>query len=124
MAIVSEYFKLWYFVFMFGVFLIAGIAVIAFARLSMARIERQIMTDGFPRPCPWDGPGARILWYAHAIAVPVGRFNRVDDPLIDTTLVRRYATRADVIRGWVVLVFSYLYLAVVIVGGFQLELLE
>jgi len=61
----------------------------------MARIERAILADGHPRPCPWDGPGARALRYARAIAFPIGRMNPADDKLIDVPLVRRYATVGD-----------------------------
>jgi hypothetical protein len=102
-------------------FMATAVAWISFARITMARIEREIMRDGFPRPCPWDGPGARVVWYAHAIAVPIGRFNRFDDPLIDVPLVRKYATRADIIRGRVFLAIGYLGTIVTVVGGIMLD---
>lgn len=66
-----------------------------FGRFTMARIERELKKEGIPRPCPWDGPGARIVWYAWAIAVPVGRFNKLDDPMIDVGLVRERSTAPD-----------------------------
>jgi hypothetical protein len=102
-------------------FVFMAAAWVGFARLTMARIEREMKRDGLPRPCPWDGPGARILWYAHAISLPVGRFNRADNPLIDVPLVRKYATRADVIRGRLLLVFGYIFAIVAVVGGIMLE---
>lgn len=61
----------------------------------MARIEKTLKADGKPRPCPWDGPGARIVWYAWAIALPIGRWNPLDDPFIDVELVRQYANDFD-----------------------------
>ena len=101
-------------------FFFMAIAWISFARLTMARIEREIKRDGLPRPCPWDGPGARALWYASAISLPVGRFNRADNPMIDVPLVRKYATRADVIRGRILLVTVYLGTVVTVIGGIML----
>ena len=76
----------------------------------MGRIERQIKADGLPRPCPWDGPGARIVWYACAISFPVGRFNRIDDPTINVPLVRSYATPVDAVSGWVFIISGGLFL--------------
>ncbi|MCJ8499550.1 hypothetical protein [Desulfatitalea alkaliphila] len=81
----------------------------------MARIEREIPADGLPRPAPWDGVGYRVLWYLHAIIFPVGIWNRLDDPLIDVALVRRYATRADIIRGWVLFWANTFSLCILIV---------
>ena len=102
-------------------FISMAIAWISFARLTMARIEREIKRDALPRPCPWDGPGARALWYASAISLPIGRFNRTDNPLIDVSLVRRYATRRDIIRGRFLLIVGYLFVIVGITGGIMLR---
>lgn len=90
---------------------------LVFGRLTTARIEREIRKDGLPRPCPWDGPGARIVWYAWAIALPVGRFNRLDDPMIDVSLVRRYATRIDRVIATVMVISSAAFLLVGIAGS-------
>ncbi len=111
----------WFYLSVIILFFLTAVTWITFARLSMARIEREIIRDGFPRPCPWDGPGARTIWYAYAISVPIGRFNRIDDPLIDVPLVRKYATRADVIRGRIFLIIGYLGTVVVVTGGIMLE---
>lgn len=101
---------------------ITFIAWIAFARLTMARIEREIIKDGLPRPSPWDGIGARTISYAYAIALPVGRANRPDNPLIDVLLVRRYATRKDVLLGRVLLIFANTGAAVLLIGGWIFDL--
>jgi hypothetical protein len=111
----------WFYLSVLILFITMAIAWISFARLSMARIEREIIRDGFPRPSPWDGPGARILWYATAISLPIGRFNRADNPLIDVPLVRRYATRADIIRGRILLITGNLFAAVGVAGGLMLD---
>src|SRR5690625_4749866 len=93
-------------------------SLLAFASLSMATIEKLIKKDGLPRPCPWDGPGARIFWYAWAIALPVGRANREDDPLIDVPLVRSYATKGDTIRAIVFMVAQALFVVVLFLFGY------
>ncbi len=92
------------------------ISTLVFGRLSMAAIEKRIKQDGQPRPCPWDGPGARIIWYAYAIGLPISRLNRADDPMIDVGLVRKYATSADRFRAIVLLVFGNLFLLNLFVG--------
>ena len=97
------------------IIMVAFISWIVFARLTMARIERAICADGLPRPAQWDGMGYRALWYLHAIIFPVGIWNRLDDPLIDVALVRRYATRADIIRGWVFFVSNTLSLCMLLI---------
>lgn len=87
-------------------------------RLSMARAERDIEKDGLSRPCPWDGPGARIVWYAWAIALPVGRLNRTDDPLINVSLVRRYANGFDRVTARLTVISSGVFLGVGLIGSF------
>ena len=56
------------------------------------------------------------MWYAYAISLPIGRFNRADDPLIDVPLVRKYATRIDVILGRTLLIFGYLFVLFMLVA--------
>ena len=70
-----------------------------FARISMARIERDMKDDGVIRPCPWDGIGGRAVWYAFAIGLPISAFNPRHDPLIDVPLVRQYAKPIDSTLG-------------------------
>lgn len=91
-------------------------AWLLFGRLTMARIERDLKREGLERPCPWDGPGARIVWYAWAIAVPVGKLNRSDDPLINVPLVRDRAKGLDKVLAFVMLVSSALMIFLILVG--------
>ena len=105
-----------YFYTVFGVVAMATFSSwIVFARLTMARIEREIKTAGLPRPAQWDGVGYRVLWYLHAIIFPVGIWNRLDDPLIDVPLVRRYATKGDMIRGWIFFASNSLFLILLLI---------
>jgi hypothetical protein len=87
-----------------------------FGRLVMARIEKKITQAGEPRPCPWDGPGARIMWYAWALGFPIGRLNRLDDPLIDVALVRRYSSRRDRIIAIIMLSTTWALVALVVIA--------
>lgn len=108
----------WYYTF-FGLFLIITfISWLGFARFSMARIERQMQKDGLVRPASWDGVGLRALWYASAIAFPVGIFNRAEDPLIDVPTVRRYSTSFDRVLGWILMVSGFLLVAMTLSGVF------
>jgi hypothetical protein len=100
----------WYILLSGGVMLLSFLSILLFGRATMAPMEKKIEQDGLPRPCPWDGPGVRILWYAYAIALPVGRLNRADDPLIDVPLVRRYATKGDKARAVMLLASTHTFI--------------
>jgi len=101
----------------FGVcFIITAISWISFSRLTMARIERRLRAEGKPRLCSWDGVGARALWYAWAIALPIGIANPENDPLIDVLTVRRMATRADWWRAVAFMTSSNFFLFVTLVS--------
>ncbi|WP_097459078.1 hypothetical protein [Mangrovitalea sediminis] len=76
-------------------FIPMAICWIGFARLSMARIEREMSRDGLPRPAQWDTMGLRVLWYATAIAFDSPRMHRADAPFINVAAVRHYATPFD-----------------------------
>lgn len=104
----------WFFCLSLPVVIAAFGSLLVFGRMTMAPLEKRIKRDGLPRPCPWDGPGARIYWYAWAIAIPVGRANREDDPLIDVPLVKSYATKGDVTRAVVFMVAQTLFLIMLI----------
>ena len=95
---------------------------LGFARLSMARIERDMQRDGLARPSRWDGLGLRVLWYLYVIVLPVGDWNRADDPLIDVPTVRRYASRFDRVLGWVFFVSGNGFVIVAVGGGLLLDL--
>lgn len=95
---------------------------LCFARLSMARIEREMSRDGLPRSSAWDGVGLRALWYVYAIALPVGRWNRTDDPMIDVPTVRRYATPFDRLLGTILFISGNGWVILIVVGGMWLDL--
>jgi len=82
----------------------------------MRRIEQALSNDGRENPCAWDGIGARTLWYAYAISLPEGRFNRTDDPLIDVRMVRSYASGKDRLWGWMLIVSTLSFGLISIAG--------
>ncbi len=90
------------------------ISMLAFARISVRRIERDMKSDGLPRPCPWDGPGLRIAAYMYAIGLPVSRFNSESDPMIDVKLVRSYAKPVDVKLSQMTMLFLFLLLLLIV----------
>lgn len=95
---------------------------LCFARLSMARIEREMKRDGLSRTSTWDGVGLRALWYVYAIVLPVGGWNRADDPMIDVPTIRRYATRCDWILGMTLFISGNGWVILIVVGGMWLDL--
>lgn len=100
----------------FAIILATFLSWIVFGR-RMARIERAIRNDGKERPCPWDGPGARIVWYAWAIALPIGRFNPLDDPFIEVQLVRDYSNHTDRIAAIMMMISTGLAVLMTLVGS-------
>ena len=108
---------------LFGIsFLSMAIAWIAFARFSMARIEREIREEGLSRPGSWDGVGARALWYSHAIVIPLGIWNFPNNPFFDVMTARRHAKPIDKTLGLVFLISGYTFVVVGLVGSFGLGL--
>ncbi|MFC4257639.1 hypothetical protein ACFOZ5_01195 [Marinobacter lacisalsi] len=89
---------------------------LVFGRLSMARIERAIMAEGKPRPCPWDGVGGRLVWYAYAVALPESFFNDIDNRQLKTSDVKRYSTRADYYRAWVFMIAGHGFVLLVAIA--------
>ncbi|MEJ2743417.1 MAG: hypothetical protein P8176_13305 [Gammaproteobacteria bacterium] len=100
-----------------GSFLVMAISWISFARISMTAIEKRMAADGLPRPCSWDGVGARAFWIANAISLPVGSLlNPSWDLSIDSITVRRYATRFDCRLGFVFTISGYGCAAICLIG--------
>lgn len=92
------------------------ISWLVFARLSMARIERDMKRDKLTDMFAWDGIGGRIIFYAYAIVLPERIAKRIDGRLIDALLVRKYANYADWIRGLVFLMAANIWLLIVFAG--------
>lgn len=94
-----------WFMWAFGISMIASFILwLIFAQFSMRRIERDMKASGLPNTFVWDGLGGRIIFYACAIALPERVANRVDSRLINSPLIRSYASRADRIRAQLFLV--------------------
>ncbi|MEJ2743983.1 MAG: hypothetical protein P8176_16310 [Gammaproteobacteria bacterium] len=102
-------------------FFSTAISWIFFARSSMTRIEQAMKTDGLPRPCSWDGVGARAIWMAWVIALPIGPFNVINDPSIDVPTVRKYANSKDKKRAIMLMVSGYSFVFIGLVGGAVLD---
>jgi hypothetical protein len=64
------------------------------ARITMVNIERRIIASGGQRPCPWDGVGSRIVFYAYGIILPEQRAKRLGR-IFDVSLIRNHATYRD-----------------------------
>ena len=105
----------WYTVLLFSSFILMGIAWITFARLTMARIERDIKKGGLSASFLWDGLGGRIVFYALAIVLSTNKAQRINQ-LIDVSLVRKYANRGDWHRGLIFLLTSNCCLILIFVG--------
>ena len=95
-----------------------AISWISFARISMTRMEHEMKADGLPRPCSWDGIGARAVWMAWVIAIPIGPFNLINDPSIDVPTVRKYANATDRKLAIALMISLYSLSFIALTGGF------
>jgi len=111
----------WYLPLVFIAMLSSVCSVAVFARMSVSRIERAIVAEGRPRPCPWDGPSARAFWYAWAITLPIGRRKLADGRLIDVPLLRRHASWADRVRAWLLMAAVCSLLVTLLLGWFVVD---
>lgn len=106
---------LWYTILLFSLFIIMATAWITFARLTMARIERDMKKDSVPEGFLWDGLGGRIFFYAFAIVFSESKAKRIDK-LINVSLVRSYANHRDWHRGLIFIIASSACIFVTIAG--------
>lgn len=75
----------------------AGLAMFSWlllARITLRNIENKIIVSGGQRPCPWDGLGSRIVFYAYGIVLPEKQAGRLER-IYDVSLVRNHSTRTD-----------------------------
>jgi hypothetical protein len=92
----------WFFWFFLIGMLSTFVTWIAFARLSMSRIERAMRKDGLIDTFTWDGLGGRIVFFALAIVLPVKLAHRIN-ALIDVAAVRKYSSNIDWFLGFLFL---------------------
>ncbi|MEQ3692010.1 MAG: hypothetical protein ABNH16_14855 [Thalassolituus sp.] len=103
----------------FGLFIFMGVNWFIFSRISIPRIDKQMIDDGQARACPIDIVGLRVMMIAGAISLPVGNiFNHEDDPLIDVKALRPYGTVFDRRVGLLLSLSIYSLLIVGLVGVF------
>lgn len=96
--------------------IVMSIAWLTFSRLTMARIEGKMKAQGLPETFQWDGVGGRVFFYAFAISLPEKAALRIDQRLINSALVRSYASRADRFRGVFFLCSFCLWIIITFIG--------
>ena len=89
---------------------------ITFARVSMARIEREIISDGKVPPGQWDGLGARVHFYCHAVVLPLNLVKRIDNPIFNYSLAREYARKGDRVLGLLFFLSALAFILCVFIG--------
>ena len=105
-----------YFVIGIGTFILLAVFWISFARISMARIEREIISDGKVPPGQWDGLGARVHFYCHAVVLPLNLVKRIDNPIFNYSLAREYARKGDRVLGLLFFLSALAFLLCVFIG--------
>jgi hypothetical protein len=96
--------------------LFTGIFWIVFGFFSMRKIERGIVSEGKPRPCQWDPVWGRAIFYAWSVSLPNSFFSTVEDRILNTADVKRYANTTDKILAWMLMISSHTMLGCIIVG--------
>lgn len=98
------------------VFVLTAVSWIFFARFTMGRIEKRIVKDGFGDNLDWDGVGARVILYAYAIMLPEKYASRLGKRLLNSILIRKYATSSDWMGGLVFLILSNSLVLICLMG--------
>lgn len=98
------------------VFVLTAVSWIFFARFTMGRIEKRIAKDGFADNLDWDGVGARTILYAYAIVLPEKYASRLEKRLLNSSLIRKYATSSDWTSGLVFLISSNSLVLICLIG--------
>lgn len=111
----------WYLLLVSILFVLSAVTWIAFGRVTMGRIERELKKDGVPRPASWDALGYRIFSYAWALVFSEERWKASNDFLLDANLVRQYARPVDRVLGSLFIIATHLGALVVFVGMFFFE---
>jgi hypothetical protein len=115
MEYVAEPMNDWFFWF----FLVGALSTcfiwLAFARLSMARIKKQLKSEGVTGFVPWDGISGGIVFFAYAIALPE-RFALKINRLIDVELIRAHARRKDQVLASLFLLIADTWIVVSLVA--------
>ena len=105
----------WFFWFFLIGFLLTAIFWIAFARFSMARIEREMKKDNLPDTFLWDGLGGRIVFYALAITLPEKTAQKINR-LIDVTQVKSYSKKQDATLGLLFLISANTWIIISLIA--------
>lgn len=115
MEYVAEPMNDWFFWF----FLVGALSTffiwLGFARLSMARIKKQLKSEGVTDFVPWDGISGGIVFFAYAIALPE-RFALKINRLIDVELIRAHARRKDQVLASLFLIIADIWIVVSLVA--------
>jgi hypothetical protein len=100
-------FELWV-AFIFVISLVVTVTFwLVFGFLSMRKIEKGIVSEGKPRPCQWDPIWGRAIFYAWSVSLPARFFSTVEDRILNTADVKRYANTTDKVLAWILMISSH-----------------
>lgn len=101
-----------------GLLVLTFVSWLVFRLVSMRRMERAIMAEGQPRPCPWDGIGFRVTLYAAALTGPRWAFSEWDEKPwnLSPGLVQRHSQPLDRVLAWVFMSSLYVFFIVTVLG--------
>lgn len=101
----------------FGVSLIitAGLWPI-FLFYSVRRIEKGIVSEGKLRPCLWDPIGGRVFFYTWTLTFPNSNFSEMEERLLCTADVMRYAKPQDRVLGMILFTSTHAAIITALIG--------
>lgn len=104
-------------------FLIIGYALLitmlvwpVFLFYSVRRIEKGIVSEGKMRPCLWDPIGGRVFFYTWTLTFPKSNFSEMEERLLCTADVMRYAKPQDRMLGFILFISSHTAILTALIG--------
>lgn len=83
---------------------------------SVRRIEKGIVAEGKPRPCLWDPMGGRVFFYAWTLTFPRSNYSELEESLLCTADVLRYAKPQDRLLGVILFISTHTAILIALIG--------
>lgn len=83
---------------------------------SVRRIEKGIVSEGKLRPCLWDPIGGRIFFYTWTLTFPNSNFSEMEERLLCTADVMRYAKPQDRVLGLILFISTHTAILTALIG--------
>ena len=105
------------------IFFVAALTWTIYSRTTTRRIENKLKQEGYEGMLSWDGNlGIKSIVLAFALGMRIGPFTTAKTPLIDGSVVNKFAKKRDIIFSQFHIFVSFLFIGSIFFGSFVLKL--